>query len=263
MTRTIQTHPEEESIRVLGVRIDNISSQELLKAIQLSIREHRKIVIANVNVHALNLACELAWFRNFQNKCDVVFCDGYGVLFAARLRGMKLKERFTYADILWPLAEFSENNQLTLYILGAKPGVAEKAKARLTEKYPRLQIVGLHHGYFNKSHNSAENRYVISDINTQKPDILIVGFGMPMQEQWLADNWNDINASVALTGGAVFDYISGEVPRAPRWMTDHGLEWLGRLIIEPRRLWKRYVIGNPLFLWRVFIHDVLGVPLSH
>lgn len=263
MTRISQTRPEEESIRLLGVRIDNLSLQELLNAIQVSIREQRKTVIANVNVHALNLACELAWFRNFLNQCEVVFCDGYGVLFTARLRGLNLKKRFTYADIIWPLAEFSENNQLTCYFLGAKPGVAEKAAARLREKYPHLQIVGLHHGYFNKSPHNVENRNVIADINACKPDILIVGFGMPVQEQWLAENWYDINAGLALTGGAIFDYLSGEMPRAPRWMTDHGLEWLGRLIIEPRRLWRRYIIGNPLFLWRILIHDVWGAPFSH
>jgi N-acetylglucosaminyldiphosphoundecaprenol N-acetyl-beta-D-mannosaminyltransferase len=74
---------------------------------------------------------------------------------------------------------------------------------------------------------------------------------MPLQERWLMENWDHIDANVALTGGAVFDYVSGELQRAPRWMTDNGLEWLGRLLIEPRRLWKRYLIGNPLFIWRV------------
>ena len=87
--------------------------------------------------------------------------------------------------------------------------------------------------------------------NAVKPNILIVGFGTPLKERWLMENWDRIEVNVALTGGAVFDYVSGELRRAPRWMTDHGLEWLARLIIEPCRLWKRYLIGNPLFLWRV------------
>ncbi len=87
--------------------------------------------------------------------------------------------------------------------------------------------------------------------NAVKPNIIIVGFGMQPQERWLMENWDRIEINVALTGGAVFDYVSGELRRAPRWMTDHSLEWLAWLIIEPRRLWKRYLIGNPLFLWRV------------
>ena len=99
---------------------------------------------------------------------------------------------------------------------------------------------------------------MIEGINAAKPDLLIVGLGMPLQERWLADNWSSIDAGVALTAGATFDYISGELRRAPRWMTDNGLEWLGRLLLEPGRLWKRYIIGNPIFFWRVFVHDVMG-----
>jgi N-acetylglucosaminyldiphosphoundecaprenol N-acetyl-beta-D-mannosaminyltransferase len=129
--------------------------------------------------------------------------------------------------------------------------VADKAAANLKARYPDLRIVGTHHGYFDKTQGCAENEAVIEQINTVKPNILIVGFGMPLQERWLMENWDRIDANVALTGGAVFDYVSGELRRAPRWMTENGLEWLGRLIIEPRRLWKRYLIGNPIFLWRV------------
>ena len=83
------------------------------------------------------------------------------------------------------------------------------------------------------------------------PDILIVGFGMPLQERWLMQNWENLDARVALTGGAVFDYVSGEVRRGPRVLTDNGFEWLARFLIEPGRLWRRYLVGNPLFLWRV------------
>jgi N-acetylglucosaminyldiphosphoundecaprenol N-acetyl-beta-D-mannosaminyltransferase len=96
-----------------------------------------------------------------------------------------------------------------------------------------------------------ENESVIAIINRLRPNILIVGFGMPLQERWLMENWDRIHANIGLTGGAVFDYISGNVPRAPRWMTDHGFEWLGRLLVEPSRLWRRYLIGNPLFIWRI------------
>jgi len=114
-----------------------------------------------------------------------------------------------------------------------------------------LRIVGTYHGYFDKTPGSPGNEAVIQAINAVKPNILIVGFGMPLQERWLMENWDRVEASVALTGGAVFDYVSGDLRRPPCWMTSHGLEWLGRLLIEPRRLWQRYLIGNPLFLWRV------------
>jgi N-acetylglucosaminyldiphosphoundecaprenol N-acetyl-beta-D-mannosaminyltransferase len=129
--------------------------------------------------------------------------------------------------------------------------VADKAAACLIERFPDLHIVGIHHGYFDKAPGSPENEAVIQQINDVQPNILVIGFGMPLQEQWLMRNWERIEANVALTGGAVFDYVSGQLRRGPRWMTDHNMEWLARLIIEPRRLWRRYLIGNPLFLWRV------------
>jgi N-acetylglucosaminyldiphosphoundecaprenol N-acetyl-beta-D-mannosaminyltransferase len=121
----------------------------------------------------------------------------------------------------------------------------------LHHAFPALKIVGTRHGYFDKTANSVESDGVIRHINDVRPDILVVGFGMPVQEQWLADNWTALDVSVALTGGAVFDYVSGTLRRPPKWMQGVGLEWLGRMLIEPRRLWRRYVVGNPLFMARV------------
>ena len=120
-------------------------------------------------------------------------------------------------------------------------------------RYPGLRIAGTYHGYFDKTPGSPENEAVLQRINAARPNILILGFGMPLQERWLLENWERVDANLALTGGAVFDYLSGELRRPPRWMTEHGLEWLGRMLIEPRRLWRRYVVGNPLFLWRVLL----------
>ncbi len=120
-------------------------------------------------------------------------------------------------------------------------------------RFPNLQIAGTQHGYFNKGTHSAENEEVLTIINAAAPNILIVGFGMPLQERWCKENWERLNANILLTGGAVFDYASGELRRGPAWMTENGLEWLARLIIEPRRLWRRYILGNPHFLWRVLL----------
>jgi N-acetylglucosaminyldiphosphoundecaprenol N-acetyl-beta-D-mannosaminyltransferase len=163
---------------------------------------------------------------------------------------------------MWQLARFAQGRDHSLFLLGARPGVADKAAANLRERFPGLRIVGTHHGYFDKAPGSPENEAVIREINAASPNILIVGFGMPLQERWLMDNWDRIEVNVALTGGAVFDYVSGELPRAPRWMTDHGFEWLGRLIIEPGRLWKRYLVGNPIFILRVLGQRIAQSPLG-
>lgn len=244
---------KKEHIRILNVAIAPISVIELHTHIKNFIETDRKAMVLNVNAQMLNLAFERPWLNNFINCSDLVFCDGAGVLLAARILGFHIPQRITYADWMWQLAEFSAQNGYSFFFLGAQPGVADKAAARLKERFLGLKIAGFHHGFFDKTKGSAENEAVIEEINAVQPDILVVGFGMPLQEQWLLENWERLNARVTLTGGAVFDYISGELRRAPRWMTDHGLEWLGRLVIEPRRLWKRYLVGNPLFLWRVLL----------
>jgi N-acetylglucosaminyldiphosphoundecaprenol N-acetyl-beta-D-mannosaminyltransferase len=172
-------------------------------------------------------------------------------MLGARILGHRIPQRITYADWIWQLAEFAEPRGITFFFLGARPGVAQNAAERLRERYPDLRIVGIHHGYFDKSPGSEENEAVLQKIDASRPHVLVIAFGMPLQERWLAENWARINTNIALTGGAVFDYVSGDLSRAPRWMTDHGLEWLGRLLIEPQRLWKRYLVGNPLFLYLI------------
>jgi N-acetylglucosaminyldiphosphoundecaprenol N-acetyl-beta-D-mannosaminyltransferase len=152
---------------------------------------------------------------------------------------------------MWSLAAFASAHGLTLYFLGGRPGVAESAKRALRGVHPTLKVVGTRHGYFEKSAGSAESAAIVAEINRANPDILVVGFGMPVQEQWLNENWPKLHARVALTGGAAFDYVSGTLRRPPKWMQMVGLEWLGRMLIEPRRLWRRYVVGNPLFALRL------------
>lgn len=249
--RDIATETKPSYAVILGVKVHTITHDQVLFFIDHHISTKQRAIISHVNIHAINIAYHLPWFRSFLNRSEIVFCDGFGVKWGAKILGYNIPERITYADWTWQLADFAERRNLRLYFLGARPGIAEMAAQRLHERYPRLQIVGTYDGYFDKRKSSAENKAVIHRINNTKPDILIVGFGMPLQERWLLENWSHLDVKIALTGGAVFDYISGNLRRGPRWMTDNGLEWLARLIIEPRRLWRRYIIGNPLFLWRI------------
>lgn len=241
----------KERIEILGVRVDRISAEELRAELLRVVRKGGRALVMHVNVHCLNLAYRRPWLRETLNRADVVFCDGAGVALAARMLGRPPLERFTYADEMWRLAEFAEKQGLSLFFLGARPGVAEKAAAVLQEKHPRLKIAGVMHGYFDKSAGSPGNEAVVAEINAARPNILVVGFGMPIQEMWLRENWDHLNVNVAITLGAIFDYISGELRRGPRILVDNGLESVARLAIEPRRLWRRYVVGNPLFLLRV------------
>lgn len=246
------------TVDVLGVRIHQLTVITFFQLLDQIVQNQRKVLISSVNVHAMNLAYENKWFRQFINNSDYAFCDGVGVVLGARILGQELPQRFTSADWMWDLAAYADQLGYSFYFLGARPGIAEKAAFRLRERYPNLRILGIQHGYFDKTPGNKENEMIIQDINQHKPNMLLVGFGMPLQERWLMENWDRLEVNSAITLGAVFDYISGDLSRAPRWMTDHGLEWLGRLIIEPKRLWKRYLVGNSLFLWRV-IRQRLGL----
>lgn len=241
----------EDRIEVLGVRVDRLTVGELHRRIERIIRSDGHGLVLNVNVHAINLAYRDPELRSFFNAAAVVFCDGAGVMLGARILGGHIPERITYADWMWQLAAFAAENGISLYFLGAHPGVAERAAGRLRERFPNLRIAGVRDGYFDKSPGGVENESVLQEIKAAKPDILITGFGMPLQERWLMRNWDRVEAHVALTGGAVFDYVSGKLRRGPRFLTDNGFEWLARLIVEPGRLWRRYVLGNPVFLLRV------------
>jgi N-acetylglucosaminyldiphosphoundecaprenol N-acetyl-beta-D-mannosaminyltransferase len=238
-------------VNVLGVEISTLPVDGAIELISRTIASGDRAILSYVNVYALNLAYENPWFKEFLNHAALTFCDGFGVKWGARLLGHKIPERYTPPDWFPHLAHACYLQGFSLYFLGARPGVAEKCANLLSNQYPGLIVSGSHHGYFDKSQESTENQSVIELINKEKPDILVVGLGMPVQEKWLKENWDHLDASIALPVGAMFDYLAGEITRAPRWMTDHGLEWLGRLVVEPKRLSQRYILGNPLFLGRL------------
>ncbi len=238
-------------VNVLGVGVDPLTIEELHAEIGRLVRGRGRALVLNANVHCLNLCHEHPELRNFLNRAEVVFCDGAGVMLAARILGRRIPERITYADWAWRLAAFAAAEGLSLYFLGARPGVAEEAARRLEGRHPSLRIAGVHHGHFDHSVESGENEAVVGEINAARPDILLVGLGMPLQEYWLMENRHNLNAGAVLTGGAVFDYVSGRLRRGPRLLTENGFEWLARILVEPGRLWRRYLFGNPLFLLRV------------
>jgi N-acetylglucosaminyldiphosphoundecaprenol N-acetyl-beta-D-mannosaminyltransferase len=244
------TEPASEA-KLLGTRLTLLGQEELLASIAWWVESNEKSLVLSGNAHSYNLAYKNVWLREMFERAGAIRIDGVGVCVGARLLGIRTPKRRTWADFALDLAGLCERLGFTLFFLGSRPNIAQRAAANLEGRFPNLRVVGIHHGYFDKTPGSPENEVVIQKINAVRPNILIVAFGMPLQERWLMENWARIEANVALTGGAVFDYVSGELRRAPRWMTDHGLEWLGRLLIEPRRLWKRYLVGVPLFLWRV------------
>ncbi|NER52183.1 MAG: WecB/TagA/CpsF family glycosyltransferase [Symploca sp. SIO1A3] len=203
-----------------------------------------------MNVRGMNLASTLPWYQDFLNNADLVFCDAFAVILGATIQGYSVasEHRMTCPDYIEDLALALEKEDVSLFLLAGKPGVVDKAIAKLKGIAPNLKIQG-HHGYFDKS--GRENDAVIDKINKFKPGVLYVGFGMPLQERWILDNLERVEAAVFLPLGACLDFYTDTIYRGPRWMTDRGLEWLSRLGTEPKRLWERYLVGNSLFLYRV------------
>ncbi|MDP6630902.1 MAG: WecB/TagA/CpsF family glycosyltransferase [Kiritimatiellia bacterium] len=250
-TTTTATALDLPSVRIFGVTVSGFLEDQLNEYIRQSSEEHRKCIVANVNIHALNLAFTDPRFRSFLQRSDYVFCDGHGVVVSARLLGSKIPPRITYADWLPRFARFCAAEGLSIFLLGGRAGIAETAADKLKGEATGLRVAGTFHGYFDRTRNSPGSLQAIERINATKPDILIVCMGMPLQEYWIEDHWADIQATVALTGGAALDYVSGNLRRPPQWLTDHGMEWLGRLAIEPGRLANRYIVGLPLFFLRL------------
>lgn len=240
-----------DKVIVLGVGVDAMSLEGVLGMIRAAVSSGGHTLISHVNITGLNMAYEQPWLRDFYNHCDLIYCDGMGVQLAARYLGRLLPERFTLADWIWQLARLAVERQFSLYLLGNPPGVVERAAQKLLISCPGLQIAGAQHGFFDKSPGQAENEAVIEAINACRPNVLLVGFGMPIQEQWLNENWPRLKVNVAITCGALFEYLAGDIPRGPQWMTQNYLEWLARVLISPRRYAMRYLRDIPLFMYRL------------
>ena len=238
-------------INLLGVPLTLIDQPTLLAALGRAVRQGEKTLVLSGNIYAYNLAYEQPWLKAFFQRATIVRIDGAGVRLGARLQGHPTPPRMTWADLMWDLAAWAVEQDISLYFVGSKPGVADKAAQRLQERYPALRIVGTHHGYFDKTPDHPETKAVLAAINQARPDIVIVGFGMRLQERWLSHAWDQLEVPVTMTAGAAFDYTAGTLQRGSPLLTKYGFEWLARLLIEPKRLWRRYIIGNPLFVWRV------------
>jgi N-acetylglucosaminyldiphosphoundecaprenol N-acetyl-beta-D-mannosaminyltransferase len=213
-----------------------------------------------VNAHVVNQSRVEPGLGDALRRADLVYCDGYGVRLAARVLNLPIPHRMTGADWIWSLATLCELSGQSVYLLGSEPPIAREAAQRLRYWYPRLDVVGAHHGYFEL--NSPHNERVIEDINEHAPRVVLVGMGTPKQELWVDRYADRLGGAVVWTVGALFDYVSGRVPRAPGWLADNGLEWIFRLAVEPRRMWRRYLLGNPMFLSRV-LSEARGHPMTN
>lgn len=249
------------SITISGVRVDALTVPSLMALLTDALDQkpdHQPHVVMYANAHAINLAAQDPSLKTALNAADWVICDGWGLQWGAQFLGMHLPARLTPPDWVHHLTLASAKRDARMFLLGAQPGVAEAAARNFQRDCaPHALNIDTHHGYFEM--HGPENKAVIDKINDSGAAVLLVGMGMPRQEAWIHANRQHLShVKVIISVGALFNFVSGHMPRGPKWMTDNGLEWLFRLICEPGRLWRRYLLGNPKFILHV-VAQKLGI----
>lgn len=234
-------------IEILGVPIVKARRTEAVAAIENLVDTAPPALVVYVNAHTLNLASTDPAYRELLQSASLVLNDGSGVALAAKMNGDAFPENLNGSDFNPLILELAARRGWAVFFLGASPGVAEEAARRLKVRIPELTVAGTRDGFFPRSEDAA----VAAAIKTTGAHVVMVAMGNPLQEFWLRDNLAASGASLGVGVGAFFDFSAENVKRAPAWMNKAGIEWVFRLLQEPKRLWKRYVVGNPVFLLRV------------
>lgn len=246
-------------VNIAGVEIDSYGFNEILDQIVSHVflgKEPEYVVTPNAQ-HILLLQKD-AEFRKIYQSALLSVPDGVPLLWAAKFLGTPLNGRVNGTDLFERLCAVASTKGLKIFLLGGRPGAAEQASAILQERYPGLKIIGTYCPPYGFESDSLELSQINTAIKTAAPDILFVGLGAPKQEKWIYANYKQLNVPISIGIGVSFELVAGMVTRAPIWMQNRGLEWLFRLIVEPKRLWQRYILGNPLFMWLV-IKQKLGL----
>jgi N-acetylglucosaminyldiphosphoundecaprenol N-acetyl-beta-D-mannosaminyltransferase len=232
-----------DRMEFLGISVNRLSLSDLMGLVGRGISTGKKWIIANHNLHSLYLFHRVAGLRSFFSVADWIHIDGMPLVALARHYGFTVsrEHRVTYVDWTGPLMEAAATSNWRVFYLGSSETTIAKALPILRDAYPGLEITA-RSGYFDADRSSAENQSVLKDIASYRPNLLMVGMGMPRQELWIHANLADIQANVILPAGAALDYIAGTVPTPPRWAGRLGLEWAFRLVSEPRRLGSRYLV---------------------
>lgn len=232
-------------IEVLNVKIDVVTMKEAVENVEGFIAQKTPHLVVTPNAEIIMMANQDKHFAQIIENADLVVPDGAGVVWAARYNGDPMPERVAGYDLVQNLLQEAASKKYRIYMLGGAPGIVDKAKESAEKRYPGVQIVGIRHGFFTKQ----EEPEIVNDIITYHPDILLVALGVPRQEKWLAEYMDQIKAPVAIGVGGTFDVMAGAVRRAPLWMQNANLEWLHRLLSEPKRAIR--MLALPRFVLQV------------
>lgn len=233
---------------ICGVEVAKLGEDEAILFIDRLVGEGGPHYAAVVNAAKIVAANEDGALKRTLLEADLVTADGMSIVWASRVLGQPLKQRVTGIDLFERLVERAAEQGWSVYFLGSREESVRGVVKRFMKSHPTLQVAGWRNGYFDAS----ESESVAGAIGASEADLLFVAMGSPVQELWIASNLERTGVRFAMGVGGSFDHVSGFASRAPGWMQRNGLEWLYRLMREPRRLWRRYLVGNSIFLWLIF-----------
>jgi len=238
-------------VNVLGIGISVLNLDLALREVARALERKSKGYICVTGVHGVMEAQKDPQLRSILNRSFLNTPDGMPMVWAGKWNGFGSMDRVYGPDLMFLICEFTRNKEYTHFLYGGGEGVAEELKQRLENRFPGMKIIGTCTPPFRPLQPDEETE-LVNRINILKPDIIWVGLSTPKQEKFMAQFYQKLEVTLMFGVGAAFDFHAGRVRQAPRWMQRSGLEWLFRLGCEPRRLWRRYLKNNPLFLARFF-----------
>ena len=236
----------------LGYPVDQVSTNDVLLWIKNAIASEESKAIAVLNINKLWMASRDEHMADYLRSAALVIPE-YAIVWGARRLGMPDLEPVYGVVLTKELIPFAEQHQLRPFFLGAKPHIIEELKSKLAVEYPDLQIAGMHHGFLQ---DADVETVVIRRIQKSKADILFVAMGSPLQEYWIAKHKDKLNVPILIGVGGSFDVLAGIKSDTPKWIRGTGLEWLYRLALQPKQYWRRYLITNSWYIYRLFAERV-------
>jgi N-acetylglucosaminyldiphosphoundecaprenol N-acetyl-beta-D-mannosaminyltransferase len=239
-----------ERIELMGIGFHNLTMEEAVAGIIDRARNPHPSQLCFVNADCVNIASHDADYKRLLANSAIVLADGIGLKLAGKILNNNIRQNVNGTDLFPQLCAAlakPNNADVGLYLLGGKPGVPDDMARWIAKHHPATRVSGFHHGFFTAEETGA----VLEDIRRSGAAILLVAFGVPKQDKWIRDNLAQTGVRLAMGVGGLFDFYSGRIPRAPIWVRELGMEWLYRFAQEPRRMWRRYFVGNFIFLFRV------------
>ena len=238
------TDKDKRRVPILNTYIDALTMEETISEVEKIIDRGVPSQHVVINANKVNLMNEDPELKRIVNECPLINADGISILWAAKVLGLPIKERVTGIDLFLNLVKVASEKGYKIYLFGAKEEVVRKVKKVFEEEYPTLQIVGYRNGYFTEE----DEPEIVKNMAESGADMMFVAFSSPKKEYWINKYIDQLNIPFVMGVGGSFDVVAGVTERAPKWVQIRGFEWLYRLVQEPRRMWRRYVIGNAQFI---------------